>query len=243
MNRNSKKNAVIITGRLDFTETSKAALTELHSIADVFVATDSDSVDKAVLLKPVKISFPEQDTNDAIVLKLLEILPEGEKVIQWYRLKSAWRAVEYFENIKKKKYEAVFKLRTDLNYEHVDFFSEPFKANEIYCFSDICFGGCRESFKGAVSFFDNFHKFYDEDSTYFKINPEQILKCDLSAAKFQWLRYPKLAGYSFNQENLHQYLEALHNRNLPENLPFGKTVTAKAFFQSSQAKNGFSSIY
>ena len=45
----------------------------------------------------------------------------------------------------------------------------------------------------------------------------------------------QIIGYSFNQKFV-SLPEALHNRNLPENLPFGKTVTAKAFFQSSQAK-------
>lgn len=236
---NSKAIAVIITGRLDYTDTSRVALQGLHRIADVFVATDKHFMASASELKPVSVSLADQDQDGAFIIKLLKTLPEGEKLIQWVRLKSAWKAIEAREKSKGKKYSVVFKLRTDLVYTNVNWFNESFQDGELYCVSDICFGGKRETFKEAAFFVDHFFDYYQRDRDYFQLNPEQILRCDLSAAKFHWLRYPKIAGFKITERNLRQYLETLTKSSELNFVSPKKTVTSKKFLSKFSSEKWF----
>lgn len=181
--------AVIVIGRLDIDDTFLKVLHDKCFEADLFICTDSKYRSACTLLSPRCTLFTDIVPEYEAIIKVLNLLPEGHKLIQWYRLKLAWKLVNDEEKIRGAQYDVLYKVRSDLEYSTINFncFEED---NTLYANSDYIFGGRRFVMERAADFFDfALLNYYGKDSDVSRVDSSVLRHQDFSSMKFAWLNF------------------------------------------------------
>lgn len=186
-----KRNAIIITGLARCLSFNKKDLLRICGLYDVFFVTNkNENTDNSLLKKMKSVYYIDDNDYTSMMEQHLLSIPEGNKILQWQKLKVGKEIIIAYERKKNIKYDTILKLRTDLKINQKIEFPDC-KENTIYMNSDYYFCAKRDVFFQACDFFDRVSSYYN-NFKYLPVNTvENILKSDIKCAKFQWLNYPK----------------------------------------------------
>lgn len=196
MTTNTPRIAIIVSGKTRCIDRTLALFSGWAESADLFVVTNrADDPGQQVLLDISKSwKFVEDDSELVGEEAALLTHPEGGKAAQWLKLAEAWRLLEAYEEEQGFRYDAVYKLRTDLHYvpgarlDHVRHLASP---DEIFMESDLVFGGSRKAFAYAAAFYSRLNHYWGDQLAFKPIPIALMLASDPNAGRFHWFNYPK----------------------------------------------------
>lgn len=192
VSQSEKKIAVIVSGLLRLSRENEAVLRAIGEKYDVFVCTSRQHEPFVPHLGTVKsVRFVEDDAFQAQFERELMAIPEGVKLLQWQKLYLAYEDVLKAEASQNRRYDAIFKIRTDFLYNFpLELPAATSADNILYMQGDLIFGGAREAFSRVADFIFPAMLIYYGNPRYLKINLRHIKECDLEAARFLHLKWP-----------------------------------------------------
>ncbi|QTC91686.1 hypothetical protein [Brevundimonas goettingensis] len=188
--------AIIVSGQTRCIDRTLHLFRGWTETADLFVVTNraEDAAQKELLGLAKAWRFIEDDSALAEEEAALLTHPEGGKAAQWLKLAEAWRLLEAYEAEHDIRYDAVYKLRTDLHYvpdarlDHVRHLASP---DEIFMESDLVFGGSRKAFAHAAAFHSRVSYYWGDHLAFKPIPIAPMLASHPNAGRFHWFNYPK----------------------------------------------------
>lgn len=181
--------------RLDLHGSSVDRLNGLTAGTDVFLCTDEGAASDVWRFK--NVVYVQYAESVGGIPK--DILIENPKLIQWWRLKECYRALERFALEHQHQYTFVTKIRMDVDMQKgvVQMAQESMsrdvggRAREKVAFiaSDYAFGGHPAVMSVIAGLYDENpnHAITDE---YKRLNYDLLFQSDWDAGKFDCLRYP-----------------------------------------------------
>lgn len=209
------KDAIIVTGLLRLFGFNREYFHELSKKSTLFFITNK-SESENIKFMPKKNTFIYYIEDYAQELSLQEkylSLDEGTKILQWQKLDLGLKLLLEKEKELGIKYNRIFKIRTDLDFhKNYDLTKLTCKKNTLYMNSDYYFGGERDVFIKASSFYEHLQEYY-ENYNFKPFSMRHIEKCDYDCAKFKWLFFPEsirnkyskfedLAKHEFHKDNI-----------------------------------------
>lgn len=185
------KIAIVIPGLLRHATENEAALKAISGKYDVFVCTNKEQAQFLPHLGAIKsVCYVENDLFQANFERKLLALDEGRKLPQWHKLYLAYLDVVKFESAQNREYDAIFKIRTDFQFNG-RFELPDLKAGDehnFYMQSDLIFGGARSAFAQIADFIFPAILTYYGNPFYIKTNALKIAKGDFDKLllKLKW---------------------------------------------------------
>jgi hypothetical protein len=183
--------AVLVTGLLRNIELTLDWFNGLPDNVDVFIVTNDKYRQELLKFNNLKSSFI---IEDCIFQKDLETQllkkPEGSKILQWQKFKLGMLKIKEEQDKSKFKYSTVYKVRSDL--ESLDIDIIEVKGQVIKMNTDLVFAGSFNVMMKLSDFYlDSLLNYYNRSDEYFVLDFDVIAEANLSAGKFEWLKFPK----------------------------------------------------
>ncbi|WP_341938855.1 hypothetical protein [Marinimicrobium sp. C2-29] len=214
------KNCILITGILRNAFLNENIFKEISKRYDVFVVTSTDSAEDVKYLGRVKnVYYVEDDPLQLKIQNDLLQLREGFKYLQWQKLLLGYFLIDEWKNKNHVEYNKVIKLRTDLSFDSVENALERLVS---IVEDDVCLNKEKCIAMNTDLYFSFDYKFFDIVSAFFiaslsnyyaSFSFQSFKGCrsfhemDFSAAKFLWLKLPRVVvGNLFKEADVYNAL-------------------------------------
>lgn len=237
--------AVLIPGRLRCWEKSKDLIYSIAEKNQVFIMTDAtdEKIIKEINHKNIHTTIIENSIYKDDYSKMSNIF-----LSQFLKLRCAIDEIYKYEKDNSIFFKNFLKIRTDFFYLNSEnLLNMTLENNEEYLFaySDLSFSGRREFFLPLRSYYDFAEWSYANDFhnlEYMPVNPNQIIKSEPGATRFNWLKYPKEIVETFNTRPSGEYIQTKIKKNYDLALKYKfkatdefKLTGGKSYFPSEQS--------
>ncbi len=209
MSKNIELKAILITGHLRFEDINHFNnFYNKIKIYDIYISTTKEYEHIA-----------QKITKNYLILSDKEYdVPFQPNLYQWLHLNNI---IKNF-NFSKKKYDIIYKLRTDILFDKSIFTTNVY-TDYFYISTDFCFFASMSTFINVFTdFYYKINHYYKGKMTrYIPINYNNLILCDNNAAmKWHWITYPEIiypknTKISFKElkENVQKNLNLLNSSN------------------------------
>ena len=187
--------AFLFTGYLRGDD-AEIVIESFQRVGDVFVVTNDDG---SLMLREIRrrcenvVTVEENDEWASEQNKFLG-MDYGRGLLQWQKFEIGLKQIRKTEDRLEKKYDTIYKLRTDLNFSPYVYIANLYHFQNNSCVfmnSDKFFGGCGDAIMKLDGFVDHALQHYcGRYGEYWPINMNCLLGSDFDAGKFHWLKYP-----------------------------------------------------